>query len=380
MKALVVISRYITHFNVKTYKHLFDSMVQPENISAAIDKAAEHKHKRRDVKEVLKHKGKYVKIVQDMLLNDEFKPPEYKLHKIKEGSKKKTRYIEKPYFKYDQIVQHVLITQLKPIIMKSLHPQAYGSLEDRGMLQIAKRISKWLKNDPKGTRYCLQMDIHHCYPSVDKEILIQKYHRIIKDERFNKVNDAVIKAFPIGISLGAPTSVWHIHFLLTEFDHYISSLDNVKHYARFMDDIIIFGSNKRKLHRVEENAINFLKEKLNLEVNHSHQVFPIEWQDKKGKIHGRPLDVCGYLFYRNKRILRKTRMLGITKKARKLKKKKKLTHYDAQQMLSQMSWLKHSDTYDMYLEHVEPYVKKRTLRRIISRVTRKKRMAELRVA
>lgn len=347
-------------------------MLNINNIMEAIDNAAEHKKKRRDVKQVLDDKLKHANIVQQMLREHSYDLPEYKLHKIKEGSRQKEREIEKPHFKYDQIIQHVLITQLKPIIMKSLYAHAHGSLDDRGQLQTAQVISKWIWKDPKGTRYCLQFDVHHCYPSIDQEILIEMYHRKIKDVDFNIENDKVIRACPMGLALGAPTSVWHQHFLFTPFDHWMAQHPDVSHYIRHADDIIIFGPNKRKLHRVEREVIEYMKTELHLEMNHSHQVFPIEWTDKRGKAHGRPLDICGYLFYRDRTILREKRMLGITRKANRIGKKEKTTHYEAEQMLSQMGWLSHCDVYNVHQNYIKGKVSKRKMRRIASKHQKRK--------
>ncbi|MBQ8039298.1 MAG: hypothetical protein IJ274_05435 [Lachnospiraceae bacterium] len=174
---------------MKTYKNLYEEMLDINNIMAAIDKASEKKRKRRDVQEVLANKLLYANRVQEMLRAHSYVQPHYRLHTIVEGSKKKKRQIEKPRFKYDQLIQNVLITQLKKIILHSLYEHAHGSLDNRGPYQSAQVISKWIRKDRKGTRYCLQMDIHHCYPSVDQNVLIAMYHRVIKDEDFNIEND-----------------------------------------------------------------------------------------------------------------------------------------------------------------------------------------------
>lgn len=357
---------------MKTYKHLYDEMLDINNILEAIEKASEKKKKRRDVQEVLADKILYANRVQEMLRTHSYVQPRYQLHTIVEGSKKKKRQIEKPKFKYDQLIQNVLITQLKKIILHSLYEHAHGSLDDRGPYQSAQVISKWIRKDKKGTRYCLQMDIHHCYPSVDQEVLIGMYHRVIKDEEFNIENDKVIRATETGLAIGAPTSFWHLHFLLTPLDHWVVTQDGVSHYLRHADDMIIFGSNKKKLHQVERNIIAYVRDNLHMEINHSHQVFPLEWTDRKGKKYGRPLDVCGYLFYRDRTILRKARMLGITRKAARIGKKEKPTIKDARQMTSQMGWLNHSDTYGMYLQHIKPVVSKRRMRKIISKNQKRK--------
>ena len=180
-------------------------MIDINNIISAIDKAAEGKKKRRDVKEVLSNKMMYALRIQEMFRTHSYVQQRYELHTIVEGSKKKKRQIEKPRFKYDQLVQGLLITQLRKIIMHSLYDNAHGSLDGRGPYQSAQVIEKWIRKDKKGTRYCLQMDIHHCFPSVDQDILIRMYHRVIKDEDFNIENDKVIRAAQKGLAIGAPT-------------------------------------------------------------------------------------------------------------------------------------------------------------------------------
>lgn len=191
---------------MKTYRNLYDEMLDINNIITAIEKASENKLKRRDVREVLADKVKYANIIQGMLREHSYQQPKYKTYTIVEGSKKKKRQIEKPHFKYDQLIQNVLITQLKKIILHSLYEHAHGSLDNRGPYQSAQVISKWIRKDKKGTKYCLQMDLNHCYPSVDQEVLIRMYHRIIKDDDFNIENDKVIRATDEGLAIGAPTS------------------------------------------------------------------------------------------------------------------------------------------------------------------------------
>lgn len=360
---------------MKTYNNLYSPAVELENIKSCILEASKNgKMKKRCVRKVVENINNESKIVRRMMLSHETGFEKYKLEEITEGIKKKKRQIAKPKFKYDQMIQHVLISQIKPIVMNSLYEYAHGSIENRGPMQSAEAISKWIKNDPKGTRYCLQMDVHHCYPSVDQEILIRKWHEKVKDTDFNIENDKVIRASPKGLAPGSPTSVWHIHFLFTPFDHWVTEQDGVSHYLRHMDDIVIFGSNKRKLHKVERNIIEYMKREYNLEINHNHQVFPIEWIDKRGNKHGRPLDVCGYLFYRDRTILRESHMLKTTRKANKISKKENVTFYDAQQILSHLGWYKHADMYDSYKERIKPKVNVRQMKHIISKHARKENL------
>lgn len=327
--------------------------------------------KKACVRKVVENIDKEAEIVRDMMLRHDTGFETYELHTIREGIKRKRREIAKPRFKYDQMIQHVLISQIRPIVLHSLYEYAHGSLEKRGPLQSAQVISKWIRNDPKGTRYCLQMDVHHCYPSVDQDILIRRWHEKVKDADFNIENDKVIRASPLGLAPGSPTSVWHIHFLFTPFDHWLAEQDGVAHYLRHMDDLVIFGPNKKKLHKVERDVIEYMRREYNMEINHGHQVFPIEWEDRQGKKHGKPLDVCGYLFYGNRTILRESHMLKTTRKANKIAKKERKTFYDGQQMLSHLGWFEHADMYGVYAERIKPKVNVKQLKRMVSKHARK---------
>lgn len=355
-----------------TYKNLYAPAVELGNIKNCITEAAKNgKMKKACVRKVVENIDKEAEIVRDMMLRHDTGFETYELHTIREGIKRKRREIAKPRFKYDQMIQHILISQIRPIVLHSLYEYAHGSLEKRGPLQSAQVISKWIRNDPKGTRYCLQMDVHHCYPSVDQDILIRRWHEKVKDADFNIENDKVIRASPLGLAPGSPTSVWHIHFLFTPFDHWLAEQDGVAHYLRHMDDLVIFGPNKKKLHKVERDVIEYMRREYNLEINHSHQVFPIEWEDRHGQKHGRPLDVCGYLFYSNRTILRESHMLKTTRKANKIAKKERKTFYDGQQMLSHLGWFEHADMYGVYTERIKPKVNVKQLKRMVSKHARK---------
>ena len=59
---------------------------------------------------------------------------------------------------------------------------------------------------------------------------------------------------------------------LTGLDHYIKEVLRVKHYVRYMDDMVIFGSNKRYLHRVREAISKYLNIELDLELKENWQV------------------------------------------------------------------------------------------------------------
>lgn len=135
------------------------------------------------------------------------------------------------------------------------------------------------------------------------------------------------------------------------------------HYMRYMDDMVIFGSNKRVLHRMRQAISDYLEMELGLELKANWQVFRFSY----GNNQGRDLDFMGFRFYRNRTILRKSIMYKATRKARKISKKEKATILDARQMLSYLGWIDCTDTYLMYQKWIKPCVSFQQLKRKVSR-------------
>ena len=72
-------------------------------------------------------------------------------------------------------------------------------------------------------------------------------------------------------------------------------------------------------------------------------------------------------------------MIKATRKARRIRKKNKLTIYEAKQMLSYIGWIDATNTYQMYLVWIKPYVNIQQCKRRVSRFDRKEKKHECKV-
>lgn len=144
--------------------------------------------------------------------------------------------------------------------------------------------------------------------------------------------------------------------------------------------VCINEGTSRKVRMIEKPRYNyeqvierFLREKFNLQMKGNWQVFRFDYTEKKtGKRKGRPLDFMGFQFYHDKTILRESIMLSCTRKVNRVAKKEKITWYDATAILSYMGYLSNTDTYDMYLQRVKPYVNVKKLKKIVSKHSKRK--------
>lgn len=294
---------------MKRIGHLYEKICEIENIKTAILKASKGKRRRDDVKRILADIPKYAELVQHQLLTETFEPADYRTGTVKEGSSRKTREIFKPNFFPDQIVHWAIMLQLQPVLRKGMYEITCGSIPGRGVHYGKKFIERWLEKDRKNTRYYLKLDISKFYPSIDTGRLEQKLATKIKDKRLQElIHKILVKSS--GLPIGILMSQWFANFYLQDLDHFIKQDLKAIYYVRYMDDMVIFGPNKRKLHRMREAiAAKLANEHLRLKPN---------WQVYK--TDKEPLDFVGFRFHRGHTTLRKAIMLRITRKARKIGK------------------------------------------------------------
>lgn len=352
---------------MKSYNHLMEKMLSPENVKLAIRKAAKGKRDRKRVRRILEDPDRFVEYYQQFAIN--YRHRNKKPKTINDGIRQKKRQIIVPSFD-EQVLHHMVVNTLEPIIKHGMYEHVHGSIPKRGPMAGRKTIVKWLKNDRKNCKYCLKMDIKSFFGTIPHGLLIQYMEKRIHDRLFMNVVIEIISCTNIGLPLGFHTSHWLANWYLQGLDHFIKEDLRAVHYMRYMDDMVIFGSNKKKLHAMRKAIDKYLNDKLGLKLKDNYQVFLLEYKTKKG-IRGRDLDYMGFRFKFGYVIMRKSIMFRMTRKARRISKKEKPTVYDCKQMVSALSWLKNTDTYGMYLIFIKPYVDFQYMKRRISRYDRR---------
>lgn len=332
---------------MKSYNHLWEQFTSDQNIDLAILNASKGKRDRESVKKYLSNPNFKRRI---LFYAKHFRNKQHIPKEIYDGIQRKKRVIIVPTFE-EQVVHHMVVNVLKPIFMHGMYDHSYGSIPNRGGHKGKKIIEKWIRRNPKNCKYALKMDIRKYFDSIPHEILLRKLKSTIHDKKFMDVLEEIINVIPNGLPLGFYTSQWLANWYLQGLDHYIKERLTANHYIRYMDDMVIFDSSKKRLHRMRRTIEDYLKYSLGLRLKDNWQVFKFDYFGKY-----RFLDFMGFRFYRNKTTLRKTIMLKMTRKARHIFSKCKPNVYESRQMLSYLGWIKHTDSYNMYLEYIKPIV------------------------
>jgi hypothetical protein len=331
---------------MKRKGYIYKDICNIKNVRNALISASKKKTNKHAVKNALKSFEHSTKFVQWILESKTYVPNRYYESKIKDGITGKERIIYKPKFFPDQVIHWCLINQIKPLIMRGMYHWSCASIPGRGTHYAKKACEKWIRNDYKNTKYCLKLDIKKYYPNINKERLKEKFRKLIKDADTIWLIDAIIDSHHEGLPIGNYTSQWFANFYLQDTDHFIKNELGVKYYIRYMDDLVLFGPNKRELRKTFLTLKNYL-EKEGLSVKENWQIF---------NVTKRWLDFCGFCFTRNKTFVRKR----ITRRMRSkhFQFTKKRNAHNAKSLLSYYGWLKHTDSYVLYQKYYKDDIKK----------------------
>ena len=237
---------------------------------------------------------------------------------------------------------------LEPIWLSIFTKDTYSCIKNRGIHKLVNNLKKALKSDPEGTKYCLKLDIKKFYPSINHDILKQIIRYKIKDEELLQLLDEIIDSAE-GVPIGNYLSQYSGNFYLSSFDHWIKEEKHVKHYHRYMDDIVIFGKTKEDLRLLLKDIHLYFEEKLHLTIKDNWQIFPT---------YIRGVDFLGYRIFKDYILLRKSVYKKMREKMVYINKKvnsgNMMNYSEWCSVNSYKGWLKHCDSYRLQKKYIAP--------------------------
>ena len=317
---------------MKRLNGLFEEVCSLDNLYLADAKARRNKLQSYGVKIHDQNKDSNLLQLREMLINQTFQTSEYDVFTLYEP--KERLIFRLPYFP-DRIVHHAIMNVLEPIWTSIFTTDTYSCIKDRGIHAAAKNVKYSLKTDPKGTQYCLKLDIRKFYPSVDHDILKSIIRRKIKDKKLLWLLDEIIDSAD-GVPIGNYLSQYFANLYLAYFDHWLKEEKGVKHYFRYADDMVILSDNKQGLHALLREMRVCLRDNLKLKIKHNYQVFPV---------NRRGIDFVGYRFFHSHTLLRKSIKKNFCRRVTKLNKRKSIKYMDYKRAVcSWWGWSKHCDS------------------------------------
>ena len=339
---------------MKRIGYLYDKICDLDYIKLAIKNASKGKTSRRCIRKVLNNIDHYAAVLQEKLINQtlELSPNGYR--QLFDSSCRKKRNITIPQFFPDQVIHWLIMMTVQSVISKGMYRYCCGSVPCRGGID-AKAFVETAVNDKK-MRYVAKLDIAKFFDNVKPDILLNMFRRKIKDEKMLHLIDMVLKNGGDCLPIGYYTSQWFSNFYLEGLDHYIKEKLKIRYFVRYVDDMVLIDTNKRKLHRAVK-SINEYLHAIGLKLEGNWQVWHID---------SRPIDFVGFRFYNNKTLLRKKIFFKLCRRIRKIKKTGYITPQQAMSLLSLIGWLSQINGCGWYKSKVYPYAPKNKLRKIVS--------------
>lgn len=312
---------------VKKYKNLIDKITDIDNLRLAYYKTSKGKRSSYGYLDFKEYSEANIKILQDELISGNYKVGEYRQFIIYEP---KARLISALDFK-DRLVQHAVCNIIAPIFEKTLLPNTFACRVGKGTHSGVKHIQSLLRSGKY--KYFLKTDYSKFFPSINRDILYTMIERKIGCKRTLDILKEIIPPDGMGIPIGSLTSQLFANVYGNKIDRYIHFELKHRHWARYMDDIIILDNDINRLRdsflKINEYSINELGLRMS-----KWQVSPTS----KG------INFLGYRIWNSHKLLRKDSVIRAKRKIDRYVKhneKEKLRKFMA-------SWKGHSQWADTH--------------------------------
>jgi retron-type reverse transcriptase len=206
----------------------------------------------------------------------------------------------------ERVLHHALMNICHPVFEKHLIHDTYATRLNKGTHAALNRAVFFLKKYP-----CFaKLDVRKYFDSIDHQILMLQLNRLFKDQNLTGVFRKIISSYQTannkGLPIGNLTSQYFANHYLSGADHYALQYLKVPAFIRYMDDMLFFDNDRMVLKHKVEQFVEYLREKLKLEVK------PIIFGH-----HQKGLPFLGYKLYRHTTKLNKRSKKRFVTKMRK---------------------------------------------------------------
>lgn len=289
----LVAAAKVNEGHLKRTGNLYDKIITEDALMAAFEDASRGKRTKRACFRFERRLGANIHALALELDTGTYRPLPYYSFDVREP---KPRRIYAPAFR-DRVVQHAIYRVIQPIFDRSFIDQSFACRPGKGTHAASDYVQQALRSVPRDSYY-LQLDIRRYYYSLDRTALRELIERKIKCRR----TADLIMMFaehdsPFGVPIGNLLSQMFGLIYLNSLDHYIKRELRARHYARYVDDLVLIGLTKEQAESHRLAIIRFLRERLHLELSKSI-IAPVT----------RGINFVGYRTWASKRFVRKRAM------------------------------------------------------------------------
>jgi retron-type reverse transcriptase len=252
---------------MKRVGNLWSELTSFANMLAAAQAAAAGKRRRPDVAAFLLNLESELLALRRELVNGTYQPGGYRTFAVRDP---KPRRISAAPFR-DRVVHHALTRILEPIFEERFSPYSFACRPAMGTHKAIRRAYEGVCR----YQYVLKCDVSKYFASIDHDILNMQLARVVKCRPTlelaariiagSNAQEEVIRYFPgdnlftpferrRGLPLGNQTSQFFANVYLNGLDRTIGSELRPPVWARYVDDFVLFGSDKERLRAMKSGV------------------------------------------------------------------------------------------------------------------------------
>jgi retron-type reverse transcriptase len=248
---------------VKPARELFAQVASFGNLWSAAHKAALGKRARPDVAAFLCDLERQVLRLEGELKSGTWRPAGYHTFTIYEP---KQRVICSAPFA-DRVVHQALVQVVEPVFERVFIGDSYACRLGKGTHAAIDKVAAWARRYP----WVLKLDVEKYFPSVDHEVCLAQLTRRVACERTLDLFACILASWSSdeaprrwfagddlfaparrrrGLPIGNLTSQFLANVVLDAVDHAMKDAMGLRAYARYSDDLVVFGDSPTGLQAV----------------------------------------------------------------------------------------------------------------------------------
>ncbi|MDW8230201.1 MAG: RNA-directed DNA polymerase [Saprospiraceae bacterium] len=284
---------------MKRQGHLIEAIAERSNLEMAYYKARKGKLCKASVWAFSQNLEENLRALQRQLLSGEVEVGGYHFFTIYDP--KKRQICAAPFAQ--RVLHHALMNVCHPYFERVQTADSYASRIGRGTHAALQKANEHHRR----CRWFLKLDVRKYFDSIHHGVLRRQLCRMFKDARLLRIFDQIIDSYCVtsgrGVPIGNLTSQYFANHYLSAADHFAREVLRLPAYIRYMDDMVLWHTDKTALLEAGYRYRDFVEHRLHLTLK------PFCLNE-----HTRGLPFLGYLLYPNRiRLASKSRKRFIYK-------------------------------------------------------------------
>ncbi len=241
--------------------NLFDQIPEPENLRLAFHKAARGRRGQAVVQEFAVGLERHITFMSEAIREGTFPVGRFQQFLIRDP---KERVITAPCFD-ERVLHHAIMNVCEPVMDRWLIGDTFACRTGKGREAAIQRALHFTRH----AEWFLKLDVRRYFDSVLHVRLMAFLERRFKDRPLLELLNQIIAAYRgelgIGLPIGSLTSQHFANFYLGWLDRYVKEDLRLRGYVRYMDDMILWHDDRKRLEEVHHLCSAFVDGKLSLE-------------------------------------------------------------------------------------------------------------------